>query len=123
MPDSFAYLVVNGTFSFPWVYVRQTSGLAPTELPQWASGKPGAPLGPIYVPDQMPAIYRATPLVYQDILTPNFRCGRDGWMSSNTGTANVLAGDVVGFQVEMFFTSNPVSLETFTIVISNKVSY
>ena len=91
----------------PYLYVRKPSGLPASELPQWASGKPGAPslTGVMPVPpDQRPTIERATPLVYQDVLTPNFRCGRDAWKPSpNTSTADVLAGDSVSFQVEPFY--------------------
>lgn len=80
----------------------------PSDPPNEWKGKPGAPQGfnpPKPDLSSWPLLLRAMPQTNKDVLTPNFRCGRDGWKPhSDTRTATVLAGDAVGFLPERYST-------------------
>jgi len=98
----------NSDFFFPYKYVREPAafGSSTTNIsdsPLW--DRPGAPVfGPIMPPaDSLDALMKAWPLSPDDILTKNHRCGRDGWKPSpRTETADVIAGDDVGFSIERY---------------------
>jgi hypothetical protein len=120
--DSFGHLIVNNTYDSTklWKYVRHISGLYTSSGPgsyiprddpaAWLeellkNGKPGAPVFAID-PGMVFEALRAMPQTNADVSTPNIRCGRDGYKPHpSTLTADVLAGDTVSFQPEMYYTT------------------
>jgi hypothetical protein len=86
-----SHLIVNGTVTPEWYYVRDVSE-DPVQL-----------LGP--EPPRYPKRWPQFPF---NMSHPNFRCGRDAWMPKPNGTerltrtADVLAGSEVGFELGDF---------------------
>jgi hypothetical protein len=76
----FGHLVVNGTLSNEWQYVRDVAGFDVESYPgEW------------------PKLY---PQYAEQMGSVNFTCGRAAILSAwNTSTATILAGDEVGFQI------------------------
>jgi hypothetical protein len=79
----------------------------PVDPAEGLKGKPGAPIfGGIDI-TKFYELMRAMPLTNNDVLTVNHRCGRDGWKPHttngwNTETADILAGESVGFRPETY---------------------
>lgn len=86
--DRFSHLIVNGTVTDEWQYVRDIS--------------PDNTSKPIPV---VPPYLKIIPQYPPDMFHPNIRCGRDAWMARPnnterlTHTADVIAGSEVGFRV------------------------
>lgn len=88
-----SHLIVNGTLTPEWLYVRDVSE-DPAILAEYGEENLQYP--------------KRWPMFPFNITDLNFRCGRDAWMPRPNGTArltqtaDVLAGSQVGFRLGAF---------------------